>query len=79
MRGGICPKCRAAAVYATNALDSDFTLPMSESQTFIGKATSNEKVSTERYVCVECGYFETYVADRGLLGRIATSNAWIKV
>ncbi|HNU06585.1 MAG TPA: hypothetical protein PKO33_02385 [Pyrinomonadaceae bacterium] len=52
---------------------------MSESQTFIGKATSNEKVSTERYVCVECGYFETYVADRGLLGRIATSNAWIKV
>jgi ribosomal protein S27AE len=79
MRSGICPKCRASAVYATNAPDSDFTLPTSETATFIGKATSNEKVATERYVCVQCGYFEIYVADRRLLGRIAASNAWIKV
>lgn len=66
-------------MYATNIADSDFTLPVAESDTFIGKVVSNERVPTERYVCGACGYFETYVADRALLRKIAESKTWIKI
>lgn len=79
MRNGNCPKCNSNTVYATNVFDSDFTLPKSEQNVFIGKAVVIEKVATERYVCATCGYFETYVANREFLSAITKSSVWIKV
>ncbi len=76
MRRGICPKCNANAVYATNTRDGDFMLPTSS---LLGMATVAGIVSSERYVCVNCGYFERYVSDREVLKTIQTSSVWIKV
>lgn len=79
MRNGVCAKCKVSAIYATSVSDPEFTLPTNEQDTFIGKAVSSERVATERYVCTNCGYFETYIADRQLLRKIETSNVWMKV
>lgn len=79
MRNGICPKCNSDTVYATNAADSNFTLPKSAHNVIIGTAVAAERVASERYVCVRCGYFETYVASREFLNFIQTSPVWIKV
>ncbi len=76
MRTGICPKCKANAVYATNTRDNNFMLPTSS---LLGMATVAQVVSSERYVCVNCGYFERYVSDRELLNAITSSSVWIKV
>ncbi len=79
MRSGNCPKCRANSVYATNLTDKNFLLPTGEQDIFIGKVAIAEQIQTERYVCANCGYFETYVANRQFLQQIANSSAWIKV
>jgi predicted nucleic-acid-binding Zn-ribbon protein len=79
MRSGICPKCRADSVYATNLTDHNFLLPTGEKNILISKVLINEVIQTERYVCANCGYFETYVANRQFLQGIADSPAWIKV
>ena len=34
-------------------------------------------VALDNYVCVECGYVESYISDRGILKRIA--NEWSKI
>jgi predicted nucleic-acid-binding Zn-ribbon protein len=34
-------------------------------------------VALDNYVCVHCGYVESYIADRGILNRIA--KLWAKV
>lgn len=75
MRNGICPKCNAKAVYATNNVDNDFRLPISG---FLGM-TELKLVNSERYVCVNCGYFERYVSNREILNEITSSEFWIKV
>lgn len=79
MRRGICPKCNSKTVYATNAPDSEFRLPRSMQNILIGTAAVQSRVACERYVCVNCGYFETYVSDREFLNLVPTSGAWIKV
>lgn len=76
MRNGICPKCNANAIYATNTRDTNFMLPTSS---LLGMATVAEVVNSERYVCVNCGYFERYVSNREVLNTISTSSVWIKV
>lgn len=34
-------------------------------------------VALDNYVCVHCGYVESYIADRGILNRIA--KTWSKI
>jgi hypothetical protein len=79
MRRGICPKCDSKTVYATNIQDLEFSLPKFVSKGIVGKSISAEKVDCERYVCITCGYFEMYVADRDFLNFLPTSDIWIKV
>jgi hypothetical protein len=79
MRNGVCPKCNSNSVYATNAADGNFTLPTVTHDALIATAVSVQRVSSERYVCTACGYFETYVASREFLDFIPTSSVWIKV
>lgn len=35
------------------------------------------QIALDRYVCVYCGYVESYIADRGILNRIA--RMWARV
>jgi hypothetical protein len=79
MRRGICPKCNSNTVYATDAPDSDFKLPRSMANILIATAAVQSRVACERYVCVSCGYYETYVSDREFLNIVPSSQAWIKV
>jgi ssDNA-binding Zn-finger/Zn-ribbon topoisomerase 1 len=79
MRNGICPKCNSKAVYATNAYDEHFVLPKNEKDAFVGKLVKSEIISSERYVCAACGYFERYVSNREFLNAVTQSASWIKV
>jgi hypothetical protein len=79
MKDGICPKCSSRTVYATNSHDENFMLPKNEKETWAGKYVNSEIIPSERYVCVNCGYFERYVADREFLEQITKSASWIKV
>ncbi len=79
MRNGICPKCNSNTVYATNAYDENFVLPQSQKDAWVGKYVNNQVVPSERYVCVNCGYYERYVGNREFLEQITKSNSWIKV
>ncbi len=57
MKNETCPKCNSTNVYfKPYALD---------------KVTLNGKsVEYVNYVCVDCGYFETYITDKDALGKI---------
>ena len=59
MKSGKCPKCNSSNVYfKAYALD---------------KITLNGKiVEYMNYVCVDCGYFETYITDKEALSKIVT-------
>ena len=58
MKSGTCPKCGSTHVYfKPQALD---------------KVTLNGRdIEYVNYVCTECGYFETYITDQDVLGKIA--------
>lgn len=79
MKRGICPKGNSKTVYATNIQDYEFSLPKDVKKHFIGESVGSKSVNCERYVCVTCGYFEIYVADRDFLNFLTTSSIWIKV
>ena len=57
MKSGTCPKCNSTDVYfKPYALDK---------VTLDGRG-----VEYTDYVCTNCGYFETYIADKAALSRI---------
>lgn len=58
MKNGTCPKCNSSDVYfKPYALDK---------VTLDGKG-----VAYTDYICTECGYFETYITDKDVLGKIS--------
>lgn len=59
MKNGRCIKCSSSEVYVKAYELNALTLN--------GKLIANES-----YVCVNCGYFETYITDRDALGKIIT-------
>ncbi len=67
MKQGICPKCGStdvrsgSRVTAKKGLNGSNTIPV----TFWGSA------ALDNYVCVGCGYVESYVADRSALEKLA--------
>ena len=64
MRDGLCPKCGSATVYAKeNGLGG-----LRGVRVRIANGTSEKQVVA--YVCVTCGYSETYVADRATIEAI---------
>ena len=57
MKNGTCPKCNSSSVYfKAYALDK-VTL-------------DGRNVEYVNYVCADCGYFETYIADKNALSKI---------
>lgn len=57
MKNGTCPKCSSASVY--------FKPYGLDKVTLDGRG-----VEYVDYVCTDCGYFETYIADKNALSRI---------
>lgn len=65
MKNGTCPKCNSQSVYfKTYALDK---------VTLDGKG-----VEYVDYVCTDCGYFETYIADKDALNKIPVKAEKLK-
>ena len=79
MRNGICPKCGSEEVYsgaATNWKTNRYgmnQLPIKHGLW----ARSYSSTVLDNYVCVACGYVESYIADRAKLEEIA--KYWPKV
>ena len=77
MKSGICPKCATPSVHASSVKnevgfsygDGDFTVHVKE------WVTSGSRL--KQYICVNCGYFESYIVDEAKLGKVAA--LWLKV
>ncbi|MTI95786.1 MAG: hypothetical protein FH749_09940 [Firmicutes bacterium] len=73
MNKGICPKCNSTEVYSSETLRykagtySSNTIPLSLFRS----------IPLDNYVCVECGYTESYIADAEMMPRIR--NTWKRV
>jgi predicted nucleic-acid-binding Zn-ribbon protein len=61
MKNGICPKCNTNNVHLVHQQQTDFAISLGWSGT----------VFLDRYVCVSCGYTETYTEDNSQLNKIA--------
>lgn len=57
MKNGICPKCNSTKVFFKPYELLDVRL-------------HGQKCEYTNYVCVECGYFETYITDKDALNTI---------
>lgn len=70
MKDGVCPRCHASQVYSSakiNKTGNSSTIPLS----FL------RNISLDNYVCVNCGYVESYIAEPEMLSRI--KDIWIRV
>lgn len=66
MKSGICPKCGAAEVYAgTNVFNKSGSYYVNAIP-----VTFWHYAALDNYVCGECGYVESYIADAQQLHRI---------
>ena len=73
MKNGTCPRCKSKEVYSSENLRyksgtyNSNTIPLS----FL------RSIPLDNYVCVDCGYVESYVADPEMLARV--KDIWTKV
>lgn len=73
MRDGMCPKCKSTEVYAGTNISfkggtyGSNSIPIS----FLSQA------ALDNYVCADCGYVESYIADRAKCKEIAAK--WPRV
>jgi len=67
MKDGTCPKCGAKEVHMVDGNRTSIEIPLGwASKTFVNL-----------YVCVKCGYVESYVEDMADLPKIA--ERWRKI
>jgi predicted nucleic-acid-binding Zn-ribbon protein len=64
MRNGICPKCGQATVY------SGRDIPVKNSSSNMIPIDFKHHVGLDNYVCITCGYIESYISDNNALQRI---------
>ena len=73
LKNGLCPRCNTQDVHTSEAMRhksgqySSNTIPLS----FL------RSIPLSNYVCGNCGYVESYVADPEMLSRI--KDIWVKV
>ena len=76
MKSGQCPKCGSFDVYSgayvpsKQGFHSSNTIPVSG-------GLFSQVVALDNYVCVNCGYVESYISDEEQLRRIAAK--WPRV
>jgi predicted nucleic-acid-binding Zn-ribbon protein len=64
MRNGICPKCGHATVH------SGRDIPVKNSSGNTIPIDFKQSVALDNYVCVTCGYVESYISNQEALKRI---------
>lgn len=64
MRSGICPKCGQQTVY------SGRVIPVKAASSNSIPIDFQHSVALDNYVCVTCGYVESYISDEAALRRI---------
>ena len=64
MRDGICPKCGHATVHSGR----DITVKASSGNSI--PIDFRHHAALDNYVCVTCGYVESYLSDKAALERI---------
>ena len=69
MRSGTCPKCESNEVYSGEHLHSFTKMGSNWANTIPITAFLNAPL--DNYVCVNCGYVESYIGDPGKLHKIA--------
>jgi len=71
VKDGICPRCKSTQVYSSanmrNRTENSSTIPLSLLRS----------IPLENYVCINCGYVESYVSDQEMLYRV--KDIWNKV
>jgi len=69
----LCPRCGSSNIKSGAKIEGKEGLHSSN------RIPVDSKISVEldNYVCVDCGYTESYIADRGMLNRI--ERLWQKV
>ena len=74
MKSGQCPKCGSFEVYSGAYVPNKYvyynTIPVSG-------GLFSQVVELDNYVCVNCGYVESYISDEEQLRRIA--DKWPRV
>jgi predicted nucleic-acid-binding Zn-ribbon protein len=76
MKSGQCPKCGSFDVYSgayvpnKQGFHNSNTIPVSS-------GLFSQVVALDNYVCVNCGYVESYISDEEQLRRIA--DKWPRV
>jgi predicted nucleic-acid-binding Zn-ribbon protein len=65
MRSGICPKCGNATVYSGR----DIAVKTSSGNMI--PIDFKNHAALDNYVCVSCGYVESYISDKKALDKIA--------
>lgn len=71
MKNGVCPRCHAREVYSSANIryktGNSSTIPLS----FL------RSIPLDNYVCTNCGYVESYVADQDMLSRVR--DIWTRI
>jgi hypothetical protein len=72
MKRGQCPKCNSANVFKKkNGID------WGDGSMNIYPGNMSSQSDCDSYVCTDCGYFENYITDKGMLQQI--QGNWTKV
>jgi predicted nucleic-acid-binding Zn-ribbon protein len=73
LRDGVCPQCGLERVHSGAVIEGKEGLRGGN------RIPINDviQVALDNYVCVDCGYVESYISDRSILNRIA--KEWVKV
>jgi predicted RNA-binding Zn-ribbon protein involved in translation (DUF1610 family) len=71
MRDGTCPKCGSSSIYHRNqGIEGRIT---------VKTGRVGHPVDQDCYVCTDCGYFERFLDDEGMLGKIEDDEKWPRV
>ncbi len=73
MKSGKCPKCDSSKIYS----GAEVPWKKGASSQYALKVSAASSTALDRYVCVDCGYVESYVGDRHALEAIA--GKWPRV
>jgi hypothetical protein len=71
MKNGTCPNCDSSEIYA------GANLTFKEGRYNVIPISLRTAAPLDNYVCVECGYVESYIGDRARLEQI--KKKWSKV
>ncbi len=74
LKDGICPQCGSERIYSGAAIEGKEGLRGGNRIPI----NAVSQVALDNYVCVDCGYVESYISDRSILNRIAKEWARIK-